>query len=63
MWPQFLAASSNIRTEGMGSRGDMKMSKGKTIEAFINQKIRTEEAGYYLQLENERLVINIIRCS
>jgi hypothetical protein len=48
-------ASSNIRTEGMGSRGDMKMSKGKTIEAFINQKIRTEEAGYHLQLDNERL--------
>jgi hypothetical protein len=42
----------------MGSRGDMKMSKGKTIEAFINQKIRTEEAGYHLQLENERIVIN-----
>ena len=42
----------------MGSRGDMKMSKGKTIEAFINQKIRTEEAGYHLQLETERIVIN-----
>ena len=48
----------------MGSRGDMKMSKGKTIEAFINQKIRTEEAGYHLQLENERLLIdNIITLS
>jgi hypothetical protein len=44
----------------MGSRGDMKMSKGKTIEAFINQKIRTEEAGYHFQLENERIVINNI---
>jgi len=29
--------------EGMGNKGDI--GKGQTIEAFINQRIRTEEAG------------------
>jgi hypothetical protein len=52
---EFLAGSSNIRLEGMGNQGAKKMGQGKTIEAFINQKIRTEEAGYHLQRDNERL--------
>lgn len=29
--------------EGMGNKGAI--GKGQTIEAFINQRIRTEEAG------------------
>ena len=34
--------SSNVRTEGMQGGAGLKMGKGQTIEAFINQRIRTE---------------------
>jgi hypothetical protein len=41
-----------MRTE---ARNQGKMGRGQTIEAFINQRIRTEEAGYHLQKDNQRL--------
>ena len=44
-----------MRLEGFGNRGAMKLGKGQNIQAFLNQKIRTEEAGYHLQKDNERL--------
>mmetsp|Transcript_59447 Transcript_59447/g.87163 ORF Transcript_59447/g.87163 Transcript_59447/m.87163 type:complete len:252 (+) Transcript_59447:3-758(+) len=45
----------NMRTDAALGKGDMNIGRGQTIEAFMNQRIRTEEAGYHLQKDNERL--------
>ena len=34
-----------MRTDAALGKGDMNIGRGQTIEAFMNQRIRTEEAG------------------